>query len=387
MREYLVYEMKGSILRHWLRPEDNADETRRDGLEGCYIDAGNRTIRIVLENGQYIWGGVDIHDSGTYEVKGQNEYECFVDFHSQLFPEEPKRIALTRKGKKYFFTELPGRDQVTETQRSDGAAEFLADSKERKVVEKPTLGDGSPSGEYLPVEETVEEFEEGFVQNVRKEVIPWLIKKGKLTGKKVKGKLCVLDDETFRKYMQYGIERFVLNQQGWSFTAFKAPIDAVAGALRKRKDVTKYREKVQAVKLKEEAEAKVENSKRYVFLVQFGGSEWCVMIQTVHWIEMGDIALGLVLAKELSKELKTEAITTFDDDVSGSAAAIFKNGKQVKVMRDDNDWGEFYALFYEEGIFLPESFIANEKGKATLMLSDPGAVVRVDGMEIKLPKG
>ena len=50
--------------------------------------------------------------------------------------------------------------------------------------------------------------------------------------------------------------------------------------------------------------------------------------------------------------------------------------------RRSNGW---YRI-YEEGIFLPESFIANEKGKATLMLGEPGAAVRVDGMEIKLAK-
>ena len=67
--------------------------------------------------------------------------------------------------------------------------------------------------------------------------------------------------------------------------------------------------------------------------------------------------------------------------------AVPVQGIEEKTLRDEDDWGEFYGLFYEEGIFLPESFIASEKGKATLMMSDPDAAVRVDGMEIKLPKG
>ena len=387
MREYLVYEMKGSPFRYWLRPEAIADEGRRDGVEGGYIDLASRSIRIVLENGRYIWGGLDIHDSGTYHIKSENEYECLVEFDSQLCPGKPKRIVITRKAKKYFFTELPGRVQVTETQRTDGATEFLRDSTERQGEGKPALGDGIPSGEYLPVEETVEESEMGFIQNVRKEVSPRLIKKGMLTGKKVKGKLSVLDDDAFRKYMRYGIEQFVLNQQGWSFIAFKAPIDAVANSLRKRKDVLEYQENVGAMKLAKNAEVKIENGKRHMFVVRFGGSEWCVIIQTVHWIEMEDIKLSLSLAKEVSAVLTSEAIAAFDDDVSGAAAVVFKNGKESKTLRDEDAWEEFYCLFYEQEIFLPESFIANEEGKAKLMLGGPPAERRVDAMEIRLPKG
>jgi hypothetical protein len=248
------------------------------------------------------------------------------------------------------------------------------------------LGEGTASGTLLPVEKTVEEFEKGFLQNVRKEVIPLLIRDGILTGKTVKKKLYVLDDDAFRSAMRFGIENFVRDRQGWSFVAFKAPFDNVAKAVRAHKDVSSYRENVGASKLEEEACIPAGEGKRHVFLVRFPPSEWSILIQTIHWVEMADFVLGEELAKDLSKRLKVMAIAAGDSDAGGSGAIVYKSGTKTGAFSTEEDWEQFYALFYREGIFLPESFIAEAKKQPRFMVSDPAAVERVDYMQIALPK-
>jgi hypothetical protein len=386
MEHYLKYEMEGLLVRHWLAPKPlagNVAASKATGIEGGYVSTSSNTIRVGLENGQYMWGGWDIHDSGTYKVISQSEDACVISLHSSLGG--ARRIEVTREGRKYLFTPLPGRTYPEIFLRLDGA-EFLSDSKAKPKIEKPELGEGTASGTFLPVEKTVEEFETGFLQNVRKEVIPLLIRDGILTGKTVKKKVHVLDNDAFRRTMRFGIENFVRDRQGWSFVAFKAPFDNVAKAVRARKDVSSYRENVGASKLEEEACTPARAGKRHVFLVRFPPSEWSILIQTIHWVEMADFVLGEELAKDLSKRLKCMAIAAGDSDAGGSGATVYKSGKKTGAFSTEEDWEQFYALFYWEGIFLPESFIAEAKKQSRLMVSDPSAVERVDYMQIALPE-
>lgn len=386
IEHYLKHEMEGLLLRHWLVPKPaagNAAASKTSGIEGGYVSTVSSTIRIGLENGKYIWGGWDIHDSGTYKVISQNESTCVISFNSRLGG--ARQIEVTREGKKYLFTPLPERTDPEIFLRLDGT-EFLSDFKDRPKIEKPVLGEGNASGAFLPVEETVEEFEKGFLQNVRKDVIPLLIRDGILTGKTVKKKVYVLDDNAFRRVMRFGIENFVSNQQGWSFVAFKAPFDNVARVLRARKDVSSYRENVGASKLEKEARAPASEGKRHVFLVRFASSEWSILIQTIHWVEIADFVLGEELAKDLSKRLKCTAIAAGDTDAGGSGATIYRSGKKAGSFSTEEDWEQFYALFYRETIFLPEAFIAEAKKQPRLMMSDPTAVDRVDYMQIALPE-
>jgi hypothetical protein len=386
IEHYLKYEMEGLLVRHWLAPRPAADKaapSKASGIEGGYVSTSSNTIRVGLEDGQYMWGGWDIHDSGTYKVMNQNEDACVISLHSSLGG--ARRIEVTREGRKYLFTPLPGRTYPEIFLRLDGA-EFLSDSKTRPKIEKPELGEGKASGIFLPVEKTVEEFEKGFLQNVRKEVIPLLIRDGILTGKTVKKKVHVLDDSAFRRTMRFGIENFVRDRQGWSFVAFKAPLHSVAKTLRARKDVSSYQENVGASKLEEEACAPAGEGKRHVFLVRFPSSEWSILIQTIHWVEIADFVLGEELAKDLSKRLKCTAIAAGDSDVGGSGASVYKGGKKTDAFSTEEDWEQFYALFYKDAIFLPESFIAEVKKQPRLMVSDPTAVDRVDYMQIVLPE-
>ncbi len=384
IEDYLKYEMEGLLLRHWLAPKPGVEKvasSKASGIEGGYVATFSNTIRIGFENGVYIWGGWDIHDAGTYKVVSQSEDKCVIALNSGL---RAQQIEITREGRKYLFTRLPERTDPDIFLRLDGA-EFLLDSKLRPKIEKPELGEGEASGGFLPVKKTVEEFEKGFLQNVRNEVIPLLIRDGILTGKTVKNELHVLDDDAFRRAMQFGIESFVLDQEGWSFVAFKAPFEDVSKALRARKEVSSYQENVGASKLKKEAYGPVSVGKRHVFLARLPPSEWSILIQTIHWVEIADFVLGEELAKDLSKRLNCTAIAAADSDAGGSGATVYKSGKKAGAFStEEEEWEKFYALFYAEGIFLPESFIAEADNQIRLMVRDPAAVERVDYMQIAI---
>jgi hypothetical protein len=386
IKHYLTHEMDGLLVRHWLTPPPAAAQSsaKTGSVEGGYISALSKTIRVALENGQYMWGGWDINDSGTYKVMSQNDHACVVSFKSSLGG--AKRIEITREGKKYLFTELPERYDPEVFTRADGA-EFLADSKDKSKIEKPDLGTGTASWTFLPVEKTIEKFEKGFLQNVRKEVIPLLVRAEILTGKLVNKKLHVLDDDAFRRTMRLGIEKFAQDKQGWSFVAFKAPFESVAKALRGRKDVSNYRENVGASTLDTVGAWEPDSEdKRHVFLTRFRQSDWTILLQTIHWIEMADFALGSDLGEDVSKRLKCMAIVAADSDAGGSAAAVYTNGKKGEDFSTEKSSEEFYALFYTEGIFLPESFIAANKKQARLHLRDPASAERIDYMQVALPE-
>jgi hypothetical protein len=92
-----------------------------------------------------------------------------------------------------------------------------------------------------------------FFQNVRKRVIPLLIKKGLLKGKTVGGKPMVAADAALQWILGFGIEEFVYNQQGWSFTAVRASIDQVSAALGKRPGVIGQTQSVKPLTMKENA--------------------------------------------------------------------------------------------------------------------------------------
>lgn len=226
---------------------------------------------------------------------------------------------------------------------------------------------------------------DAFFQNVKREIIPKLIERGKLKGITNKGKLCVLDNAAFRNLMQYGIESFVYNQQGWSFTVIKAPIERVAAILKSRKGVLHYVENVKVGKLGGDAEIDGESHRRHLFLLKTDISDWTVIIQTAHWIQQCDMLIGLLLAAEFSSLLKTLAITAWNDDFSGSTAVVCKNGKKVAELTDEQDWREFYLFFYEQGIFVPGSFISTRAGSARLLVADPSKVGRADSFVIAIP--
>src|SRR2546422_11321272 len=86
---------------------------------------------------------------------------------------------------------------------------------------------------YLSIEEAAKRAgTEEFLQNVKGAVIPRLIQKGLLQGKKEKKRQIVADDDALAHMMQFGVESFVHNQQGYSFMAVRAPIQHVAATAR-----------------------------------------------------------------------------------------------------------------------------------------------------------
>ena len=244
---------------------------------------------------------------------------------------------------------------------------------------------------YVSVEEAAKRAgKEEFFRNVKAEVIPRLIKKGLLNGKKEKKRQLVADDDKLARIMPLGVEPFVLNQQGFSFMVVRAPIEQVAQKLKARRGVAKYEEQVKPLKMKKDLGIQGDEKIRHAFLVQMRDApNWSILIQTVHWFHSCDATMLTALASALSKELKTLAAAAWDDDFSGSSLIVCENGKHVADVSDeaeDDGWAGFYEFFYEQGISLPTSFIATGDGQAALHVSEPSKVQRADHVVLKVPR-
>lgn len=241
------------------------------------------------------------------------------------------------------------------------------------------------SEKFIAIEEAAQRgAAEGFPQNVRREVIPRLIERGALRGKTVKGKPAVADDAVLARIMRLGIERFVYNQQCWSFTAVRAQAEAVAGRLKGRQGVLRHEPNVKVMRMRKDAGVEGRPDRRDVFLVQPKDTDWSVIVQTVHWVQSADMVVGGLLAAELSEGLKTKAVAAWDDDFAGSTALVCENGELATTLTDE-DWVAFYGFFYEEGIALPPCFISAKGDKATLLADDPAEFERTDHFVLAIP--
>jgi hypothetical protein len=244
---------------------------------------------------------------------------------------------------------------------------------------------------YLSVEEAAKRAgKDEFLRNVRSAVIPRLIQKGQLHGKKEKKRQLVADDDALARLAGLGVETFVQDQQGYSFMVVHAPIEDVAKKLRARPSVVKYEESVKALRMKEDVGIQPDENVRQTFLVQMRGTpDWSVLVQTVHWFHSCDSIMVTALACALSKELKTLAAAAWDDDFSGSSLVICEKGKQKEAISDEDEedgWVGFYEFFYEHGIFVPKSFIGTEDGRATLYFADLTKVQRADQIALRVPR-
>lgn len=252
------------------------------------------------------------------------------------------------------------------------------------------------SAKYISIEEAAKRAgKDDFLQNVKRAVIPRLIKKGLLSGKKEKKNQLVADDDALARVVQSGVESFVQNQQGYSFMVVRAPIETVGEKLKARKSVAKYEPNIKPLKMKHDIGVQPDEKRRHTFLVQIRNApDWTALIQTVHWFHSCDAIMVTALASALSKELKTLAAAAWDDDFSGSSLIICENGQQKGAISEEDEggdekedsWAGFYEFFYENGIALPQSFIEVEKSTSNLYVADPKQVLRADRVELKVPK-
>lgn len=239
---------------------------------------------------------------------------------------------------------------------------------------------------YLSLEDAAKlGAKEQFFQNVRRTVIPELVKSKKLSGKTVEGNLQVLDDEAFRRTMRFGIERFVYGQEAWSFVAIRAPLEDVAKSLKARPDVRAYEVNVAVGDLEEGAGVQPDPANRHAFLVKHKDSAWPLLIQTVNWIESSDMVIAVLLAADLSAALKTTAVAVWDDDFAGSTAVVCEKGEKKQVLDDESEGAGFYGFFYENEIAMPECFISTDGSNAQLFVADPGEIERADHVVIAIP--
>lgn len=243
---------------------------------------------------------------------------------------------------------------------------------------------------YLSIEEAARRAGKGeFLQGHKAEVIRRFIDKGLLHGKKEKKRQLVADDDALARIIRLGVESFVCNQQGYSFMAVRAPLHEVAPHLRARPGVASYDEGVKPQKLKKDLGVEPDFEVRHTFLVQMRETpDWSVLIQTVHCFHSCDALMGTALACVLSKEFQTLAAAAWDDDFSGPHLLVCDKGAlaaEVSDADEGEDWPGFFGWVYEQGVYLPASFIGVLGGKASLYVADPAEVQRADHVALKIP--
>ncbi len=242
---------------------------------------------------------------------------------------------------------------------------------------------------YLSVEEAAERAgEEAFLRKVKAAVLPLLHRRGLVHGRVEEGRLLVADDDALARTLQLGIESFVFDQQGFSFMAVRAPIQEVAPRLKARAGVASYEEDVRPLDMQDGMGLQPEANLRHTFLVQMRSTpEWSVLLQTVHWFHSCDSVMATALACALSRELQSLAVAVWDDDFSGSSMVVCEHGERKEVVPDYEDaWEEFYAYFYEQGIYVPPAFIATEEGHASLHVAEPAHAARADHVVLRVPR-
>jgi hypothetical protein len=228
-----------------------------------------------------------------------------------------------------------------------------------------------------------------YLQNVKRAVLPRLIEKGLLRGKREGKRQLVADDDALARIMRLGIEAFVQNQQGFSFTAVRAPIEKLSQLLKSSPGVVRLEERVKPQRLKDAIGLEPDGNCRHAFLVQTRNApEAPVLIQTVHCFHSCDAVMATALASALSRRLETIAAAAWDDDFSGSTLIVCSHGEQQQTISDANDEEDarpFYEFFYEHGIYLPQAFIGGGSENATLYVADPAEIERADLVVLALP--
>ena len=223
--------------------------------------------------------------------------------------------------------------------------------------------------------------EDPFYAAVLEEVVPRLIDDGILQGKTVRGKPLVLDDDALRRTLQLGIEPMVYQQQGWSFTATLAPIDDVLQVLRNidNLDIAEVRKDVEILPHQRGIGAGPEPPPvRPLFLVKPKASDWTVLVIRIHWYTPADWDIASEVAIAASKRLKTRAVAAFNDDVAGSFAKQWKNGRGGEEWSTNDPSDDFYLKFYQRQIAGPSSWMTAQDGRHAFMSETPEAIERVD---------
>jgi hypothetical protein len=244
--------------------------------------------------------------------------------------------------------------------------------------------------EYLRVDSlTRPGLKDPYYAAVLEEVVPRLIEQGILQGKTIRGKPHVLDDEALRRTLQLGIEPMVYQQQGWSFTAIEAPIDDVLKVLRDIDllDIAEVRQDVEILPHKRSRVTGPEPPPvRPLFLVKPRASDWTVLVIRIHWYTPADWDIAAKVAIECSKRLKTRAVAAFDDDVAGSFAKEWRNGRGGEEWSTNDATDDFYLKFYQRQIAGPSSWMTAKDGQHAFMSETPDAIERVDYIGVTEPR-
>ena len=219
-------------------------------------------------------------------------------------------------------------------------------------------------------------FDDEFYSAVLAEVVPALVKQGALSGKTLRGKTVVLDDERLERVLQLGVEPLGYNQQGWAFVAFEAPQDDVLAALREVLDVAEVRPRVPALRMGRGSGPPPPEGVRPLFLVKARASDWVVLVVRVHWYTRADGELAEKVARHVSKRLKTRAVVAGKDDSSDACAEEYVRGRPGEAWSSRDD--DFYLRFYQLQVAAPSSWMSVVGGRHAFMTETPEQIERVD---------
>ena len=162
------------------------------------------------------------------------------------------------------------------------------------------------------------------------------------------------------------------NINGYSFVAAKASPDAIAGVLEKQPDVLSYERDCSVDTIVRNSEDGVPRhpdgsylqiaaypDKRTSYIVQTEGSQWCVLLRTVDWVQTDDCDWVQDVAKLLATRLSTTAIAVAGDYACD--VRVFEATKLAKKKSGDLD--QVAKLLAEYKIDIPDCSIAEDPAR------------------------
>jgi len=191
-----------------------------------------------------------------------------------------------------------------------------------------------------------------------------------------------------------GFHDFAWGNRGWSFLAVRAPHARVEKCLRQRSDVLAYESSPSIGALKTDHSILPRSDRRTTFLLQLAGSNWTLIIRTVHWLRSVDSWAVASLALELSGQIKCPTISAAQDDGGSPDLQLFEGGQLAvranpvrgKEREYTNRRSQFDSYFTQNALFIPAAFI-DSAGTLFLCDADRAQVDAVDRITFGIAPG
>ena len=149
----------------------------------------------------------------------------------------------------------------------------------------------------------------------------------------------------------------------WALLAVKAPFDAVSDTYLK---FVKGNSREENVALRLAADG--EEVPPLAAVVKVKNSPWTIILRTIFYVRSPDLKHVTGAAKELSKSLKTRALSYVGTEESENGECeLFDSGKSLATADDDDS----IALLTRENILLPACYPTRDGDKPWLAIEKP----------------